>query len=89
MNFPRLLDCIDPNKADSRYSDGGVRDYTKFAFKEEVIADSSSIIFRPGFHDLPQASTEYTFVTESFYSIINRSALQGFRFVEVWDSNQK
>ncbi|RTE11190.1 imm11 family protein [Paenibacillus whitsoniae] len=89
LNFPVLLDCIDGVGSDfSTYSDGGVNEYKKIAFKYNVINKSSATIFRASFHDMPNVSTGQTFVTDIFKNKVEEYGLKGFHFFEVGDSDQ-
>ncbi len=89
LNFPHLLDCIDVEKSIfTLFSDGGVMEYKKFAFHESVITNSGFSIFRAKVHDMEKLSTGHTFVTSRFKDLVEQSGLVGFKFTEVWDSNQ-
>lgn len=90
LNFPKVLNCIDPERsAFTLFSDGGVKEYQKYSFREDVITNSGYQIFRVCPHDLPSISLGHTFVPDQFRDKVIQSELQGFRFVEVWDSSQQ
>ncbi|MFC4321423.1 imm11 family protein [Litchfieldia salsa] len=84
INVVNVLDCINPELSVSRTFHGRTMEYTKYEFIPEVIGGQD--IFKIVFHDTKKILKSAVFVSDIFRQRVIDSGLEGFDFIEVWDS---
>ncbi|MFC4321425.1 imm11 family protein [Litchfieldia salsa] len=84
INVVNTLDCIDPELSEARTFHGITIEYPKIVFKSEVVV--SQDIFKYLFHDSKKVQVVDVFVSDAFRNRVIDSGLEGFDFIEVWNS---
>ncbi|NQX71676.1 hypothetical protein HQN90_36925 [Paenibacillus alba] len=84
INVLNVIDCLDRSMAvldiDEKYN--VVRNINKYTFHEERI--EHAIIFK-----IPENLRSEIFVTDIFKEKVEQAGLTGFRFAEIWDSENE
>ncbi|MDB5056271.1 MAG: hypothetical protein JWM44_4321, partial [Bacilli bacterium] len=82
LNVINVLDCIDYEKAKIKtFDDGTFWKFIKYAFKINAIQNEN--IFK-----IPEMLKIRVYVTDTFRDKVIESGLKGFKFIEVWDSEE-
>jgi hypothetical protein len=79
-----VIDCLDYEKSELSYfrSDPhDIKKILKYEFLKDKIRDK--VIFK-----IPENKLNVPFVTDQFKLEVEKHGLEGFRFEEVWDSEQ-
>ncbi|MDB5056270.1 MAG: hypothetical protein JWM44_4320 [Bacilli bacterium] len=82
LNIINVLDCIDYMKAEVKKSRSGtITGFIKYAFKMDNV--ENEYIFK-----IPELLSTKIFVTDAFRNKVIENGLKGFKFIEVWDSEE-
>lgn len=83
LHFLKYLNAIDYEKAElKKLSDGSIVSFKKYSFNPEMV--KNEYIFKV--YLLDRHYTTVVFVTEAFKKLVEKYNLEGFGFVEVWNS---
>ena len=82
MNIINLLDCLDVEKSELKFSSDGKRimRIKRYVFQEKIL-DMNTTIFK-----LKNKRRGEVFVNEETKLLIENAGLEGFIFTQVWDS---
>nr|WP_263324590.1 DUF1629 domain-containing protein [Neobacillus sp. Marseille-Q6967] len=87
FNVLNVLDCIEEEKVEvKRFKNGRIMKYTKYAFRQDVVAGQG--IFKMVNHETKKIISRDVFVTDEFREKVLDSGLNGFDFIEVWNSEE-
>jgi hypothetical protein len=87
FNVLNVLDGIDGDRAEvKRLRSGKIMRYVNYAFKKEVV--EGQIIFKTVNHETKNIKNTHVFVTDEFRQKVLECDLEGFDFIEVWDSGE-
>ena len=83
LNVINVVDCLDYEKSKiRRFSDGTVSEIDEFAFDYSKVSQHD--IFK-----IPEKIWSTVFVSDKFKATVEENGLIGFKFTEVWDSDEK
>jgi len=83
LNVINMVDCLDYDKSVlRRWEDGRVSEIDEFAFHYSIVSQHD--IFK-----IPEKNRTHIFVSDKFKATVEENGLIGFKFTEVWDSDEK
>lgn len=83
INVIDVVDCIDHGKAEYELfpTSNRIMMFTKYAFKPDIVKNKH--IFK-----IPEHPKSYVLVSDEFRNRVLTSGLEGFKFQELWDSEE-